>query len=100
MTISNIETSSKEVVIKPNGRFDFSCHKEFRQAYSQEMPRGCHVILDMTSVEYMDSSALGMLLMMREHLSEGGHKISIHNCQDDIRNVLQIANYEKLFNIV
>lgn len=52
-------------VIHLDGRFVFHDHRDFRQAYEQALARKeTRIIhLDMGRVEYLDSSALGMLLL-------------------------------------
>ena len=59
-----------ELVISIDGRFDFGLQKDFRQSY--EATKAAAYVIDMRATEYMDSSALGMLLMMREYT--GGSK--------------------------
>ena len=50
--------------IQLRGRFDFGSHREFKTSY--EAPLGATGVnelhIDMGGVEYLDSSALGMLL--------------------------------------
>ena len=86
-------------VIKITGRFDFSCHSAFREAYSGA-PSGCDFIVDMGEASYMDSAALGMLLLLREHVQQQGGRVSITNCSGQTYDVLQIANFHRLFKIV
>jgi anti-anti-sigma factor len=86
-------------VIKVNGRFDFSCHGEFREAYSNA-PSGTDFVVDMGAASYMDSAALGMLLLLREHVQQQGGRVSITNCRGQTYDVLQIANFHRLFKIV
>lgn len=81
-----------------NGRFDFSLHKDFRDAY-RDKPAGIKYVIDMKNTEYMDSSALGMLLLLREHAGGDSSSISIEGCQEDIRKILTISNFNKLFTI-
>ncbi len=84
--------------IKVNGRFDFNDHQDFRAAY-ECVQKDASFTLDMADTEYMDSSALGMLLMLREHAGGEGANIRITNCRDELKNVLTIANFQKLFDI-
>ena len=53
----------------------------------------------MAEVEYVDSSALGMLLMLRERA--GGEKadINIVNLNSDLKKIFSTANFHKLFSI-
>ncbi|MDH5517290.1 MAG: STAS domain-containing protein [Gammaproteobacteria bacterium] len=89
----------KKVVIKIDGRFDFSSHHEFRDAYRGATEAATIFILDMTSTEYMDSSALGMILLLKEHSGTLGGDIKIVNANAEVKNILQIANFDKLFSI-
>jgi len=47
----------------------------------------------------MDSSALGMLLLMREEHATENTKIKIINCRKNIRALLSMANFQTLFDI-
>lgn len=56
-------------VICLDGRFVFTSHAGFREAYEQVLARHeTRVIqLDMDKVEYLDSSALGMMLLLKDN---------------------------------
>ena len=55
----------KKVTIHVSGRFDFAAHQDFLRAY-KEHPRGeKSFIVDLKNTDYMDSSAMGMLLQLR-----------------------------------
>lgn len=98
MAITTTCDEKNRTVIRLDGRFDFSCHQDFRLAYENDP--GKTFILDMAKVEYMDSSALGMLLIMREQVQvDDSHPIEIVNCRPEVRKVLEIANYGQLFEI-
>jgi anti-anti-sigma factor len=99
MGLETVKQGDNRTVIKINGRFDFSCHSSFREAYSG-MPAGTEFIVDMGEASYMDSAALGMLLLLREHVQQQGGRMSIINCRGQTYEVLQIANFHKLFKIV
>ena len=47
----------------------------------------------------MDSSALGMLLILRERAGGDAAKISIKNRNPEIKKILEISNFEKVFKI-
>jgi len=90
--------NGKELVLEIKGQFDFSLHKPFRQAYRGHS--GVEVYrVDLAQAEYMDSSALGMLLLLREHASGQGAKVVLCNCQEEVEKILRIANFQKLFQI-
>ena len=84
--------------LKINGRFDFSLHKEFRDAY-KGAAKDTLFLIDMRNTDYMDSSALGMLLLLREYAGNDSRRIKIQGCQPTIKQILSISNFEKLFDI-
>lgn len=86
------------VKISVTGRFDFHAHREFRDAY-QGQSASLKFLVDMRGTEYMDSSALGMLLLLREHAGGDHANILITNARAEIRNILSVANFEKMFVI-
>ena len=82
------------VTIAVEGRFDFGCHPDFRHAYEGFGSVGEYVV-DLAATEYLDSSALGMLLVLRE--KAGGARVRIVNCGQAVRRILEIANFNQLF---
>jgi anti-anti-sigma factor len=87
------------VVIQVVGRFDFQCHREFRDAYYQHTGKECRYVVDMSRTDYMDSSGLGMLLLLREHAGGDKADIVISQPNPTITKVLTIANFHKMFKI-
>ncbi len=97
---SEVSTDDNTITIKISGRFDFAEQNEFRDCYYDISPgENTQFIIDMSGANYMDSSALGMLLMMREYLGGNTANISIINCSPDIKNILTVANFQSLFTM-
>lgn len=88
-----------ELVIKIQGRFDFSVHQSFRNAYENVKKEPTRYTIDMKDTSYIDSSALGMLLLLRDHAGGEAADISIVHCNADIKKILTISNFEQLFKI-
>ncbi|MFT5393052.1 MAG: anti-anti-sigma factor [Gammaproteobacteria bacterium] len=88
-----------EVTIRVEGRFDFSDHRQFRQIQEDFVDEDKACIIDMSGAEYMDSSALGMLLVLRESAGGNASQVRITNCREELRSILEIANFHKLFAI-
>ena len=98
--VSEMSADSKTKTIKISGRFDFSLQNEFRNCYHGSSPaEDVKFVIDMSKANYIDSSALGMLLMMREHLGGVSDKIAITNCSSEIKNILHVANFQTLFKM-
>ncbi|QSP94405.1 STAS domain-containing protein [Marinobacter salinisoli] len=90
---------SQTLVISIDGRFDFSTHQAFRDAYEHCDNLVDHYVVDLSETTYLDSSALGMLLLLRDYAGGDSAKISIENCNSDVRRILSISNFEQLFAI-
>lgn len=101
MSISaTVSDDKRTATISVNGRFDFSLHNEFRKAYKDLGISGGYFIIDLMGTDYLDSSALGMLLMLKEHAENNSSKVKIININSDIREILNIASFDKLFTLV
>jgi anti-anti-sigma factor len=101
MTVKTIESDNgRTVTIFVEGRFDFSLHKEFSEAYRQYEKGGRCFVVDLSRVQYMDSSAMGMLLQLREHAIKGEKDtVMLANPSSGVADILRIANFEKLFTV-
>lgn len=96
---TNLSSDGNTITINISGRFDFNLYKEFRGAYEKGIGRGTSFILDFKNTDYIDSSALGMLLVLREQIGGDASKVKIINCNGDIKKILSISNFDKLFSI-
>lgn len=97
---TNRSSDGSELTIHIKGRFDFSSHQAFRDAYEGSSGAGVHYTIDMAETTYLDSSALGMLLLLRDFAGGDKAQIDITNCSSDVRKILTISNFEQLFNIL
>ncbi len=96
MTVKT-HTQDNQLVIQLPEKFDFDFHNEFRKSYTNRDDYRT-VLLDMKHTQYMDSSALGMMLQLREAMGNES-VISIKNVNPSILNVLKIAKFDSLFSI-
>ena len=96
----NIQTSlspdETTCTITIAGRFDFTCQETFRAAYEKCPKTVKEFIVDMAETEYLDSSALGMLLVLRDHAGGDESAIRIVNCSPDVDRVLVISNFNQM----
>lgn len=99
---TNVSIKDGDALVKLTGRFDFNAHRDFRAAYEPLMDNAAVrlVTIDLAGVDYLDSSALGMLLMIRDKAGATNKKLTLAHAQSGVRQVLDIANFGKLFQIV
>lgn len=98
---ATVTNDGGKALIKLSGRFDFNAHREFRAAYDPLVGEGAikNVSVDFNGVDYLDSSALGMLLMLRDKLGAVGKSVALTGVKGAVKQVLDIANFGKLFEI-
>ena len=95
---STLSDDEMTVTIKVAGRFDFSTHQDFVQSYKGFGKGEKSFVVDLAGAEYMDSSAMGMLLQLREY-NRSGEQVVLQNGNQAVNDVLAIANFGKLFTI-
>lgn len=85
-----------------HGRFDFNAHRSFRASIDAVVgdAKVTEVAVDFADVDYLDSSALGMLLILRDKAAGASKTVALINCRGSVRQVLDIANFGKLFSIL
>jgi anti-anti-sigma factor len=90
-----------KAVVRLLGRFDFSAHRELRESCSVllESKDVRELDLDLAGVDYLDSSALGMLLLLKERADAASKRVGLQNCKGTVRQVLDVANFGKIFSI-
>ncbi|MFI8743978.1 STAS domain-containing protein [Pseudomonas sp. NPDC077186] len=96
---SQPSADGQELTIAIRGRFDFASHQEFRDAYERVNITPRRYLVDLQGTSYLDSSALGMLLLLRDHAGGDAAQIRLLNCSSDVRKILAISNFEQLFRI-
>lgn len=99
MPLTVADSGSGEVKIMINGRFDFTLHQEFRASYADRPKGQGQYVIDMSGAGYMDSSALGMLLQLRDHAGSNKEAVAITRCSPEILEIFRISNFNKLFQL-
>lgn len=89
-------------LITLSGRFDLKTFRQFRQSYEPVLDDDTvrRVVLDFGAVDYIDSSALGMLQLLRENAQRRGKAVVIANCHGTVRDVLVTVNFHRLFDLI
>ena len=96
---TNCSADGDVLTIRVSGAFDFKSHAEFRRAYEGVSPRPRRIVVDLAEADYVDSSALGMLLLLRQHAGCDDRCITLANVQPAVARILAVANFQKLFDV-
>jgi anti-anti-sigma factor len=82
-------------------RFDYHAMSEFNTALNALIDGKQHtkIFLDATMMEYIDSSGLGLLVMAYKKIQENHSTMTIINLKPSAREILLLANLQKIIDI-
>ncbi len=89
-------------ILRLPSRFDYSYHRQFSELYTPlvEISKCIEIILDFSQVEYLDSSALGMMVLLQKRASGQGKKVKIKGARGATDEILKMANMQKIFEFI
>ncbi len=94
--------SSAEIILLPK-RFDYSYHRQFGECYTPLLENAhCKmIVLDFSEVEYLDSSALGMMVLLQnKFVGKQNRQIKIKGARSATLDILTVANMQKIFEFI
>lgn len=96
---SRIQGNTAQISI--SGRFDFELHREFREAYTHLIrdQNVREICIELSHVDYLDSSALGMLMLLNERASGSNKSVTLLSPSGVASHVLEVANFQHLLTI-
>ena len=99
--MNNLVTKQKDgvVTIVLPCSFDVSQYEEFKLICQKYQADNNRFEVDFTETQYMDSSALGMLLLLREQVKGDKERVLLANVTGTALKILEIAQFNQLFNI-
>lgn len=97
----NVKVQGSVARISMSGRFDFQVHREFKEAYTPlaENSTVREIEIEMSNIEYIDSSALGMLMLLNERCKSSNKTVTLLNPSPVATHALEIAHFATFFNI-
>jgi len=96
----NVTEADNRTTIALKGRFDFQAHQEFRRAIDSLVRSGrAFLTVDLSQVNFIDSSALGLLLLARENCEKAGGGVILNQPKDYVDKVLKLCHFDQLFQV-
>ncbi|HCS66118.1 MAG TPA: anti-sigma factor antagonist [Cellvibrio sp.] len=93
--------SSFAKVLLPN-QFDYAYHKEFQLQCTGYIDDANvdGIIFDFSRVEYLDSAALGMMMLWQRRAAAAHKKMMIKGAKGATAQILAMANMQRIFEYV
>ncbi len=86
--------------LKLSGRFDFQARKGFQTAIARAQSTNPHaIILNFSAVSFIDSSGLGMIMLIKKNWSSADCHLSLAVPPGYVKDVFDLAHLETMFSI-
>jgi anti-anti-sigma factor len=85
-------------IISLTGDFDLSSKDRLWETLSEAIPYDV-AIVDLTSVTYIDSTALSCLVILRKRMAERGGAVALVNPQPNVLRLLRVCGFDQIFRI-
>ena len=96
----NFTQQNHAMVVSVAGEIDFSRSPLLRSKIIDALGKGCpHLVVDLASVPYMDSSGVATLVEALQVQRRKGHKLVLCGLQPKVRGIFEIARLDMVFTI-
>jgi len=94
------EPKTKSVTVTITENLTFDSYKEFSESYkSLASEKFAQYIIDLRQIEYLDSSALGMLLRFKETVAAADQAIVLRVSKGAVADILKVSQFDRLFKL-
>ena len=88
------------VVVRIEGRFEFGTRNEYKRLIGQIVQEGYRcLVLDLEGVTFLDSSALGLLLLTDQNFKLKKGTFSLVKPTGYVRQVIELANLPRVIPV-
>lgn len=98
----NCELSSEDsqLVVSLSGRFTAIDTPSFRRVI-EDLPLDdkTGAVFDLTNLLFVDSAALGLLVLARDAVSDRGLPMTIRHLQGQVKKTFELFHFDQLFTI-
>lgn len=96
-TVSDAQGSTE---IRLSGRMTFSDHETFRSVIGAfDRPAGHRVVFDLSGLDFVDSSGLGMFIIARDTARKRKLDFAMRGARDEVQRLIAVAKLHKMFTI-
>ena len=93
-----IEQCGGVAVIKPEGPITWANAEEFKSETIESMDKNLgRIIVDASSISYVDSKGLGVLVELSQELGQRGKTLKLCQVNETVRQVIELTGLRPLF---
>ncbi len=95
------EVYQQTATLKLEGNFTYTQRKPFQDAVKSACAKNAqHVIVDLSQVAFLDSAALGLLMVTHRQLVADKRKLSLAKPQPTVKQIIELANLHKTIPLI
>ncbi len=96
-----ISTVADFLQVRLTGRYDFSTREQFMSQVEGAIATTptAEIRIELGGVDYIDSSALGMLLVTRDKARKRDKTVTLANARGMVKQTITAAQFDQLFNL-
>ncbi len=87
-------------VVSVSGELDMHTAPPFHEQIHEALNNGHRIVVDLSACEFLDSTALGILITAQKHLGEQNDRLVLVAADRNVIKVFQITGLDRSFTIV
>lgn len=97
----DVSHGAHAITIALNGSFDAAASREARELFNSLLAQGNkEFIVDLSGVDFIDSSGLGALVGFFKKVRVGEGDLKLSGPREPIRKILELTHLDKVFAII
>ncbi len=95
------EVNNRKVTLKLEGNFTYTQRKPFQEMLKAVAIDGIdQIVIDLAQVAFLDSAALGLLMISHRQLQAEKRTLSLAYPQPTVRQIIELANLHKTIPLI
>jgi anti-sigma B factor antagonist len=89
----------RALVAVVSGELDFGTTPRLAEALREHPPPGASVVLDLTEVDFCDSSALGTMISIYKAAAKTGGRLYLTGVNPQVASAIAVTSLDQLFQV-
>lgn len=85
--------------VKLTGDLDVYSEVDFKEFIEEKIDADKDIVFDLKDLDYLDSTGLGMFMLIYNKQKENGKSVKIINTKENIKKLFKITDLSELFDM-